>query len=119
MAEAAPLPVDVLGRPYAAWWRRVVALVIDSLVVGIPARILTIVLIGIPTQGQTEGAASYQARLVSRADLRVVSTLAGRCKVTKPNSPAVTPYRASASEVSARSRLTYKVSIITLPARWI
>ena len=42
MAEAAPLPVDVLGRPYAAWWRRVVALVIDSLVVGIPARELRV-----------------------------------------------------------------------------
>ena len=30
MVERAPLPVDVLGRPYAAWWRRVVALVIDG-----------------------------------------------------------------------------------------
>src|SRR5437879_9835002 len=67
MAERAPLPVDVLGRPYAAWWRRVVALVIDSLVVGVPARILTVVLIGIPVQGTTETAAAYQARLVGRA----------------------------------------------------
>src|SRR5437763_8594018 len=98
MAEAAPLPVDVLGRPYAAWWRRVVALVIDSLVVGIPARILTIVLIGIPTQGQTEGAASYQARLVSRAlpftilvGLLYYGLLNGGCAVRPGGCVAVVP----------------------------
>ena len=33
-------PLDVLGRPFATWWQRVVALLIDTLVIWVPGTII-------------------------------------------------------------------------------
>jgi len=38
-------PVDRFGRPLAEWWRRLVALIIDSLVAGIPLTLLGVIMI--------------------------------------------------------------------------
>ena len=34
-------PADAQGRPYAEWWKRVVAAIIDAVVVGIPSQIIS------------------------------------------------------------------------------
>ncbi len=43
------LPTDVLGRPLAAWWKRVVAIIVDSLIVGIPSTIVFAWILGLRT----------------------------------------------------------------------
>ncbi|MDA8367879.1 MAG: RDD family protein [Actinomycetota bacterium] len=37
---AVPGPVDSLGRPLADWWQRLVAIIIDALIIGIPLGII-------------------------------------------------------------------------------
>ena len=39
-------PVDVLGRPLAEWWKRLVAYLIDGLVVGLPSTIVVFGFLG-------------------------------------------------------------------------
>ena len=51
-ASAASPAVDPLGRPLAEWWKRLVAYLIDGLVVGIPLIILWFVLL-IPSMANT------------------------------------------------------------------
>ncbi len=41
-----PIPVDRFGRPLADWWQRLVAIIIDALIIGIPRSIVTAVIIG-------------------------------------------------------------------------
>ncbi len=40
-------PTDALGRPLSEWWKRLVAIIIDILIVGIPSSIIFVLLFGI------------------------------------------------------------------------
>ncbi|MGO8870232.1 MAG: RDD family protein [Acidimicrobiales bacterium] len=40
------VPVDRLGRPLAAWWQRLVAIIIDFFILTIPKIILTLIIVG-------------------------------------------------------------------------
>jgi uncharacterized RDD family membrane protein YckC len=40
------VPVDRFGRPLAAWWQRLVAIILDLLILGVPKSILTAIFVG-------------------------------------------------------------------------
>ncbi len=39
-------PVDRFGRPLAAWWQRLVAIIVDGLILGVPKSILAAIIVG-------------------------------------------------------------------------
>ena len=41
-----PGPVDRLGRPLADWWQRLVAIILDSIILFVPKAILTAIVVG-------------------------------------------------------------------------
>ncbi len=41
-----PEPVDRFGRPLAAWWQRLVAIIVDGLILGVPKSILAAIIFG-------------------------------------------------------------------------
>jgi uncharacterized RDD family membrane protein YckC len=46
-----PVPADRFGRPLADWWQRLVAIIIDGLIIGIPHLIITVAIVGSSTDG--------------------------------------------------------------------
>ncbi len=47
----APVPVDRFGRPLADWWQRLLAIIMDALIIGIPRAVVTAVIIGSVSSG--------------------------------------------------------------------
>lgn len=41
-----PTPVDVLGRPLAEWWQRLVAILIDGVILGVVYNVLFAIIVG-------------------------------------------------------------------------
>jgi uncharacterized RDD family membrane protein YckC len=58
------VPVDRFGRPLAAWWQRLVAIIIDSLILGIPKTILTFIIIGSSISGGGYYGTSWRGSLI-------------------------------------------------------
>jgi uncharacterized RDD family membrane protein YckC len=77
-------PVSPQGRPLAEWWKRAVAIIIDSLILGIPGYII-IAILGVgfasqaeidPVTGELEGGAGFFAGfLISALAFAVISVL--------------------------------------------
>ncbi|HEV3280116.1 MAG TPA: RDD family protein [Acidimicrobiales bacterium] len=57
-----PVPADRFGRPLADWWQRLVAIIIDGLIIGIPHLIVTLAVVG-SSEGGVFGA-SWRAGVV-------------------------------------------------------
>jgi uncharacterized RDD family membrane protein YckC len=70
-----PVPVDRFGRPLAAWWQRLVAIIIDGLILGVPHSILVAIIVG---SGSGNGLylTHWRASLVLLAIVFVVIDLA-------------------------------------------
>jgi uncharacterized RDD family membrane protein YckC len=45
------VPLDRFGRPLAAWWQRLLAIILDSLILGIPKGIISAIAIGSSVAG--------------------------------------------------------------------
>jgi uncharacterized RDD family membrane protein YckC len=58
----APVPVDRFGRPLADWWQRLVAIILDGLIIGIPHLIVTLIVVGSSNTGVFS--ASWQAGVI-------------------------------------------------------
>ena len=70
-----PTPVDRLGRPLAAWWQRLVAIIIDGLILGVPRSILTVIIVGSTASGGLY-TSHWRASLILLAIVFVVIDLA-------------------------------------------
>ncbi len=46
-----PAPLDRFGRPLAEWWQRLLGIVIDWLILGVPKFVLTLVIFGVTNSG--------------------------------------------------------------------
>ncbi|MGH9079530.1 MAG: RDD family protein [Acidimicrobiales bacterium] len=57
-----PVPVDRFGRPLADWWQRLVAIIFDALLIGIPHLVVTLIVIG--STGTDVFSASLQAGVI-------------------------------------------------------
>lgn len=57
------VPVDRFGRPLAEWWQRLVAFIIDSLILGIPRIVVISIVVG--TSGSTFFSTSLLAGVVA------------------------------------------------------
>jgi uncharacterized RDD family membrane protein YckC len=57
-------PVDRFGRPLAAWWQRLVAIILDGLILSVPRSIVTRIIVGSGTAGGGLYVASWRAELI-------------------------------------------------------
>ncbi len=53
-------PTDRFGRPLAEWWQRLVAIIIDALILGVPKGIITAIFVG-----ATGGGGVYQSHWIA------------------------------------------------------
>jgi uncharacterized RDD family membrane protein YckC len=57
-----PVPADRFGRPLADWWQRLIAIIIDGLIIGIPHLIITLAIVG--SSGGAFLGASWRAGVI-------------------------------------------------------
>jgi uncharacterized RDD family membrane protein YckC len=58
------VPVDRFGRPLAAWWQRLVAIILDGLILGVPKSILTALVVTSSSVGGGVYSSSWRAGVV-------------------------------------------------------